>query len=506
MSRIRALAKESLVYGVSSIASRFLNFLLVPFYTHVMSPADFGVMNIVLMVIAFLNVVYQFGFDTAYLRLGSDAEGEGRRRLFSTAFLSQASASVVFSALLALAAAPVGRLMVVPEADLGLLRYAALILLLDTLSVVPFAHLRLTHSALRYSLIRLANVCVNIAANLLFVLKLGMGVEGVFFAYVAASAVTLLLCLPVTLANLRPALDAGSFRQLLRFGLPLVPAGLWYILIEMTSRLVLSRLGQEEIDRLYPGRGYDTLSLTGIFSAALKLGVFGLLLVQMYRMAWVPFFLQRQKDADAPRLFGRVLVYLCQFIAYASVTLMVFLDWLVAIPVLGRPVIHPAYWAGIAIVPGVLLAYAFEAWAVHFQLGIYIAKDTRYFMFSNGVGAVVTVAGNLLLVPVLGLWGAALSACLCYLTIAVLVTRRSQRHFPIPIPWKTFTPIALWAALGWAFGTAVQAWPDRFPLVIRLGGLAAFYCLPLLLGFFPLQELRASLAGRRGRARESTGA
>lgn len=499
MSRIRALAKESLVYGVSSIASRFLNFLLVPFYTHVLSPAEFGVSNIVFALIAFLNIAYQFGFDSAYLRLAADADEAGRKRLFSTAFLSQAAAAVAFSAILVVAAHPLGRLFVIPEAHLDLLRYAAGILILDTLCVVPFAHLRLTHKALNFSLIRMANVAVNVGANLLFVLHMGKGLEGVFWANLLASAATLVLCSPVLLANVRAHAQAEGFRQLLRFGLPLVPAGFYYIVIEMTGRLVLSRLDQADIDRLYPGMGYDVLSLTGIFSAAWKLGVFGLLLVQMYRMAWQPFFLQRHKDADAPRLFGRVIVYLCQFIGYASVTLMVFLDRLVAIPVFGRPIIQPDYWTGLEIVPGVLLAYAIEAWFVHFTLGIYIAKDTRYFIWSNGVGAVVTVIGNLLLVPRLGLWGAALSAVLCYLVMAVMVTRRSQKHFPIELPFKTLVPILLWLAAGWILGGAVQMSPERFPMGLRLGALAAFWLMPLVLGFFPRVELAALIKARPGR-------
>jgi O-antigen/teichoic acid export membrane protein len=496
VSRIRALAKESLIYGVSSIASRFLNFLLVPFYTHVMAPAEFGVLNIVLVVTAFLGVVYQFGFDSAYLRMGADAEGADRKRLFSTAVMSQGAIAALLSLLLVLLARPVGTAMAVPDGGAVLFRWAALVLLLDTLAVVPFAHLRLTHSALNYSLLKLANVLVNIGANLYFVLHLRLGVEGVMMAYVAASAATVILCLPVLLANLRPALDSAGFRQLLKFGLPLVPAGLWYMIIEMTGRIVLSRLSQADIDRLYPGSGYDTLALTGIFSASLKLGVFGLLLVQMYRMAWVPFFLQRHKDADAPRLFGRILAYFAQFVGYASVTLMVFLDYLVAVPILGRPLIHEAYWAGLGIVPVVLLAYAIEAWAVHFHLGVYIRKDTRFFVFSNGAGAAVTVAGNLLLVPILGLWGAALSACLCYLTIAVLVTRRSQRLFPIELRPRALFPILLWLALGWALGTAVQMDPDRWPMAWRLAGLLLFWVLPLLLGFFPRAELFRLFAAR----------
>lgn len=490
MSRIRALAKESLVYGISSLASRFLNFLLVPFYTHVMAPGDFGVMNLVLIVIAFMNVITQAGFDAAYLRLGADAEGDARKRLFASAFLGQAAIAALLTAALALLAGPVGSLMAVPEGDLGLFRYAAAILLVDTLCVVPMAHLRLTHKALLFASIRMANVLVNIGANLILVLWLRQGLAGVFQAYLAASLSTLLLCLPVLSANVRAAMDRAALRELLRFGLPLIPAGLWFILIEMAGRLVISRLGQDDIERLYPGRGYDTLALLGIFSAALKLGVFGMLLVQMYRMAWTPFFLKHQKDADGPQLFSRILLLLLVGVGYASVTVMAALDWLVAIPVAGRPVIHEAYWAGLAIVPGVLLAYACEAWSVHFQLGIYIAKDTRYLIFTNAVGALVAVGGNLLLVPVLGLWGAAVSACACYLAIATLVTRRSQRHYPIPIPVGRLAPILLWMAAGWALGIAVQAAPDRFPPALRLGALAGFYALPPLLGFFPLAALR----------------
>jgi O-antigen/teichoic acid export membrane protein len=492
MSRIRALAKESLVYGVSSIASRFLSFLLTPFYTHVLSTSEFGISNIVLVLIAFLNVIYQFGFDSAYLRLATDIEGAGRKRLFSTAFISQFFAAFVFSTALLALTHPLGRALVVPEGHLDLFRYAAVILILDTLTVVSFAHLRLEHSSWNFALLRLANVILNIGANILFVYFWHKGLPGVFWAYIVSSAGTLLLTVPILFANLRPAFDKEEFRQLVRFGLPLLPAGLYGIINDMAGRLFLGHLSHQQVERLYPGRGYDVLQLTGIFSAAWKLGVFGLLLVQMYRMAWQPFFLQRHKDPDAGDLFGRILKYLCLFIGYASVTLMAFLDKLVAIPVLGRPIIERSYWVGLEIVPGVLLAYAFQAWFVHFTLGLYISKQTRYLMWSNGIGAAVTVAGNIVLVPWLGLWGATLSAVVCYLIIAVMVTRRSQRLFPIVLSWKAMAPVLAWLAAGWALGIAVQRMPQHFSLPARLGMLAVFYVLPLLFGAVPLRRPRAA--------------
>ncbi|MDB5104192.1 MAG: polysaccharide biosynthesis protein [Fibrobacteres bacterium] len=490
MSRIRALAKESLIYGVSSIASRFLNFLLVPFYTHVLTTSDFGVQNIVFALIAFLNIVYQFGFDAAYLRLANDTDEAGAKRLFSTAFWSQALGAGIFSLLLIALAGPLSDAFLIPDSQRNLFRYAAGILLLDTLKVVPMAHLRLRHSALRFALINLGNVVVNIAANLVFVLSWHKGLEGVFWANLAASAFTVVLVLPILWANVKPAFQTPLFRQMLRFGLPLVPAGLYGIVNEMAGRLFMRLLTQADIDRLYPGRGYDVLQLSGIFAAAWKLGIFGLLLVQMYRMAWQPFFQQRQKDPDAADLFGRILRYLCHFVGYASVTLMVFLDKLVALPILGRPLIAPAFWVGLEIVPGVLLAYAFQAWVVHFTLGLYIAKQTRYLIWTNGAGAIVTVAGNLLLIPRLGLWGATLSAILCFLVIAVMTTRKSQQLFPIALSWATMAPILIWLACGWILGTWVQMHPEAFSWGRRAGALLAFWLLPFVTGTLPWRELR----------------
>ncbi len=490
MSRIRALAKESLIYGVSSIFSRFLGFLLVPFYTHVLTTSEFGISYIVLTIVAFMNIVYQFGFDSAYLRLGHDVDADGRRRLFSTAFFSQASGTLVFSAVLLLLSGPLSQAFLIPPAYGNLLYYATGILILDTLTVVPFAHLRLEHAARGFATLKLCNVILNLAANWLFVVTWHQGLTGVFRANLAASAGTLILILPVLFANVRPAFNRADFRQLLKLGLPLVPAGLYGLINDMAGRMFLRILSQSDIDRLYPGKGYDILQLTGIFSAAWKLGIFGLLLVQMYRMAWMPFFLQRQKDPDAADLFGRILRYLCLFIGYASVTLMAFLDKLVAIPIMGHTLFNRTYWVGLEIVPGVLLAYVFNAWFIHFTLGIYIAKQTRYLMWSNGVGAAVTVIGNLLLIPRLGLWGATLSAVLCYAVIAVMVMRKSQQLYPIQVSWPLMIPILLWLSAGWVFGIMVQAHPAGFSWSLRFGAMAAFYVFPIVTGSLPLGGLR----------------
>lgn len=256
--------------------------------------------------------------------------------------------------------------------------------------------------------------------------------------------------------------------------------------------MFLGRLNTADIARLYPGKDWDVLHLTGLFSAAWKLGVFGLLLVQMYRLAWQPFFLQHQRDTDAPALFGRVLRVLLLFIGICGLILMLFLDKLVSFPIHGKTLIAQPFWDGLSIVPGVLLAYAMQAWFVHFTLGVYIAKSTRSLVWINGIGAAITVALNLLLVPFFGLWGAVWAAVACYAVMALLMTRKSQSLFPIDLAWRQLLPVMGWLGFCFASGFWVQLHPG-IGMGIRFGLLFTGLCLPFAIGGITLEEGRTFL-------------
>lgn len=481
MSRIRALAKESLVYGLSSLVSRFLNFLLVPFYTHVLSPSDFGVANILFALLAFFNILYQSGFDSAYLRLAHDREEDARRRLYTTAFLGQAGLVVLLTAPFLAAAPWMGDLFVIPEEHRFLFRLAAGILIFDTLIVVPMAHFRYRHQALRFAGVRMLAVGVNIAGNLLFVWRWDMGLEGMFLANLLASGCAFASVLPSLLSELRRGWDRAAWGELLRYGLPLVPAGLYGIVNEMAGRLFLGRLSPEEVESLYPGRGFDALHVTGLFSAAWKLGVFGLLLVQMYRMAWQPFFLQHRQAPDAPELFARILRLWMACVLAAGFLLGLFLDYAVAQPVAGRTLIESRYWEGLSLVPGVLLAYACQAWFTHFTLGVHISKRTRILIWVNGFGALITVAVNAALVRSTGLWAGVWAAIACYAGMAAVMTWQSQRLFPLPLPWPRLAGLVAWAVAACLIGTEVQSHPEAWGWPLRLAAMGVG--IPLLAAF-----------------------
>ncbi len=484
MSRIRQLGKESLLYGASSLGSRFLNFLLVPFYTHVFAPDVFGILQMVFVLIAFLNVVYQFGFDTAYIRLASDKEAEAKKNLFSSAFLSVILGSILWTVVLLFSMPLLGKVLVIPTEYRYTFFLAAGILCLDALAIVPLAQLRVSHRALYFSGSRFLYVIVNIIANLVFILHLHMGVKGILWANVLASACALVYLTPVYFQYFRMRFDVSLVKQLLSVGWPLVPSGLYLMVNEMAGRWFLA----QRADSLAGDAWVKAQSEVGIFSAAWKLGIFGALLVQMYRLAWQPFFLQHRNDSDAPQLFGQILRLWLTVIGWISIPILFFLDYWVSFPIAGRPLIHPDYWGGLAMVPIVFAAYGLQAVYVHFTLGPLIAKQTKALMTVTAWGAVATVLGNYLLVEPLGLWGASLAAAFCYGAMALLMAYKSQKLFRIDLS-VTLIPVFIWLTAIWGL-SALGLSADKAPsLSFRLLAALLFLIAPLLFGGIKPNEL-----------------
>ena len=530
--RLRQLASETAIYGLSSILARLLNFLLFPFYSHVFAPDAYGVISIVYTAFLFFNIVYQYGMESAYLRFAVEADEDGRRRVFSTAVGSLLGTSLVLSALIVLFPAPVAALIDLEARYRWLLYYMAVILVLDTLAVVPFAELRLRNRAWRFALIRLAGVAVNIGLNVLLLVGLHLGVAGVFMANAAASATTLLLLTPEFLRLWRPMFDARLWRRLLRFGLPFLPGGLGYAITDRINLLFLKRMTPEQVRRLYGDR-FDLEALAheaeraaravleraggvltpevqqrmaeaaqavygnhvvGVYNGVLKLAIFLMLVVQMFRFAWQPFFLQHARDPDAPQLFARVFSLLTAVSLLVLLSVSFFAAEIVRLPLPGGyALINPRYWTGLFIVPVALLGYVFQGWYYVFSVGAYLRHRTALFIPATLAGAAVALLFNALLVPRVGMLGAAWATTLAYAIMALVLWGLTRPHYAVPYRWRQVLALGAWSAV--LFG-AWHTWPalqrPLFELLLLVGWAAA---LPVLRVVTPA-ELRALLRRR----------
>ena len=431
MQKLRELFSDSVIYGISSVLARFINYILVPFHTGVFATATYGVVSLVYVTIAFLNVLFTFGMESAYFRYAENREKWAS--IFKTVQISLmgfASALVLLLWLLKPVLLP---LMNLDPALSDIYLMMLGILWFDTLSVVPFAELRLIRRAVLFATLRVLHVIINVALNFYLILSLEMGIEAVFLANLIATVLVTFLVWIFTAKGWKGRWDTDALIRALQFGWPFVLSGIGFVINEMLDRHFLNSMDPATAIELY---GIETTpeDIVGIYSACYKLSVFMLLLVQMFRMAWQPFFMRHFRDKSSPLLFGQTFIWFNAFSALLYMIVALFKEQIVAItiPVLGRTIIDSNYWGGLEIVPFLLLAYWFHGWYINFSSGVFIKEKTRVLYKITLLGAAITIVANLLLIPHFGMTGSAIATLLSYGTMATVLGLYSKKIMEVP--------------------------------------------------------------------------
>ena len=429
---IKLLGKESAIYGLSTVIARLLNFFLLPFYTHYLTTGDYGIVAAVFSYIAFLNILYQYGMDQAYMRYSKENE-----KTFTAAFIMVFIVSLVFTLILTGNPGFWAEAAGIKFQNSALIKYAALILFLDALSIVGFADLRMSHKAPYYAFIRVMSIIINLSMNILLIAKFKFGVEGVFLANIISSSITLIFLAPLYFRRLKFEFDGALVYKLLSFAMPLLPAGLGAMAVRVIDRPILLKFSGE--------------SAVGVYQANYKLGIFMMLFVSMFDQAWRPFFIERADKEDAPKLFARILTWFLLAGGWIFLAVSFFIADVVKIRLAGTVIIHPSYWGGLSLVPIILGAYLFYGIYVNFLAGIIIRKKTKWLMAAALIGALANILLNLKLIPLYGMYGAAWSVLFSYVLIAVMLHEISRRIYPVKYEYgrilKIFMGIGFYGGL-----------------------------------------------------------
>ncbi|RPH37816.1 hypothetical protein EHM92_01705 [bacterium] len=473
LTKLKRLFADTAIYGISTILGRFLNFLLVPFYTNVLMPGEYGIVAYVYSLIAFINVLYGYGMESAYFKYSSTLEVGTARDNFTTPFLSLLATSAIFSGIIIVVAPGLARLADLPVDGSLIVVYTAWILFFDTIALVPFASLRMEGKAKLFATLKFANIAINVGANLVLLLVYRAGVEGIFLSGLIASAATAVMLLPTVIRHFVPGFSSRLYRELLRFGLPYIPAGLAAMMIQVVDRPILKILTNA-----------DTV---GIYQANYRLGIFMMLMVSMFDYAWRPFFLTNASDPGAKRLFARVLTYFVLVMAAVFLVLSFFLPDLIRMRIFGRHLIAPDYWGGVAIIPVVLLAYVFLGVYNNLMAGIYIEKKTKYLPAITMAGGATNVAVNFALIPVMGMMGAAIATLLSYAAMAIILYAVVQRIYPVEYELGRIGKITAAAVAVYALSLVLPM--GGHDLIWKSGLLVLFGLLMYGMRFFVPAEL-----------------
>lgn len=485
LRELRGLAKETAIYGLSTVLGRMLGFLLTPLFTHLLLPSESGVVQTVYSCVGFFTVVYGMGLDVAYLRYRRP-DGKPDAGTFSGAWGAVVALAFTVSLLLHVFAARVAVAIGVPVELAVVVRYAAWILAIDAAALIPYTELRGAHYAGTYAGIKVVNISMTLVLSWIFVGRMQMGVRGVFLANLIASCASLAMLSPVLFSRLG-APDRARLRELLAFGLPLAVAGIGSMIVQVSDRPLMARLG-----------GANGLTMSGIYGSCYKLGIFMMLLVNMFDQAWKPFVLERSDRVGVDRLIARVLTYFAVLSCWAFLAVAFFVDAFAKSPIFhGHSLFGPAYWSGLPIVPIITLGYLFNGLYYVMLAPLMIDKRMTSVGVATWLGAFVNVGMNVAVIPVWGMMGAAWATCVAYVAMAGTVWLLGRRTRKTPYEWGRMAMLAVWTFLLWAPGT-------RLGLAARALLLLAYPVGLRVSGFLhdeELAELKAMFSGRASRSK-----
>lgn len=490
MSILRKLASQTAIYGLSSVLGRMLNYLLVPLYTSVFVPAEYGIVTELYAYVAFLNILYIYGLETAYFRFSSQEKGYN---YFNLAFTSILVSSVLLSGVIWIFSEAIADILQYPN-QAHLIRWLAAILAIDAIVAIPFARLRQQGKAYHFAVFKLSNIGINIFLNLFFILLCPLilennpesfvrtfynpeiGVGYVFLSNLIANGLYLIFFLPDWL-KVRFTFNTAEWKRMMKYAWPVLIIGFAGVTNEMLSRAILKY-------RLPEGfyEGYTNLEILGIFGACYKLAVFMTLAVQAFRYAFEPFFFAQAKEKNSPQVFSQVMTWFVLFTSFSWLGLCVFMPYYA--PIFLR---QESYLMALDAVPLLLGGGLFLGVFYNLSLWYKLTDNTLYGAYISLIGALATFILNWSLIPVMGYMGSAIATFTSYLLMVIVSYFWGMKHYPVPYQVLKTIGYILFAGVGIVIDGLTEQSFFKSVLIVLI-----FLTLPIIFERKAFQRLKAN--------------
>ncbi len=413
MAGVKSLAKDTAIYGVSSIVGRFLNWCLVPLYTRLFPEDMYGVVTYVYSIVALALIILTYGMETGFFRFANHERYSNPDEVYSTSLTSLGFTSTLFFALVLLFLEPVSRAMECGGHE-SYVWMMALAVAIDAYSCIPFAYLRYKKRPVRFAMLKLVNIGLNIVLNIFFLLicpwlmrvapgwvewfyVANLGIGYIFLSNLIASAVTLLMLLP-DIVRIPLKFNGRLLREMLAYSFPLLVLGIAGIMNQTLDKILYPVLATS-----------DAMAGLGIYGANYKIAIVMVMFIQAFRFAYEPFIFSQSRERGDNKLqaYRDAMKYFVIFALFIFLGVMYYLDIL-------RYFVRPDYWAGLKVVPVIMAAEFF--FGVFFNLSLWykLTDKTVWGTWFSLLGLAVTVVLNVLLVPRYGYMGCAWAAFCCY--------------------------------------------------------------------------------------------
>ena len=446
MANLKSLAKDTAIYGLSSIVARFINFLLVPIQTarFTASGGEYGVITNVYAYVSLLIILLTFGMETTFFRFMSK-EGEDPKKVYSTTLSMVLTTSLISSLLVLGFIHPITA--AIGYADHP--EYVAVMYVtvaIDAFTAIPFAYLRYIHKPLKFALLKIINILLNITLNILYLIILPslrlnpfgiydeqftLNVAFVFYINLFCTVATLLM-LWKEWGTAPFAFDKATCKRMLSYTWPLLVMGLAGQLNQAASQILFPYL--------FDGSHEAAREQLGIYGACIKIAMIMVMITQAFRFAYEPFVFGKSKDKDNRETYAQAMKFYLIFTLLAFLVVMGYLEIL-------KYIIGRSYWEGLRVVPIVMAAEIM--FGVFFNLSFWykLTDRTIWGAYFSGIGAVVLIAIDILLIPHFSYMACAWAGFAAYATSMILSYFIGQRYYPIAYPLKDMAQYTILAGI-----------------------------------------------------------
>ena len=450
---LKQLAGQTMIYGLSTILARIINFLFVPIYTRLLTPESYGVVTEFMAYIAVLQVVLVLGLETGCFRF-ANKEGVDPRKVYSSAFVTVFCVSVTFLALMIAFAGPISSALGYKGYE-SCIMYMGGILAMDAMTAILFAKLRQESKALKFAIFKTIKIITETAANLVLFLwfpkyyaaaaqKAGVAeltgsdvwllnfipaapdFSYVIFAIFISCVVCTLLFIPDFL-KLSFRLDTKLTRQMLAYSLPLMVAALPGVVNDFLDRILF---------RYFNTNAEAWRSSLGLYQAAVKLAVIMNLFIQMFRYAAEPFFFKRAREKDSRKLYASVQEYFTAFCGLVFLGVILYIDIIALI-------LGPQFRSAVGVVPVMLLSYMILGMLFNVSMWYKLSGKTNMAIWITLSGLAVTAIVIVLFMPKYSYWAAAYGHLASYIVMFVISAVLGAKYYPIPYRWGRLAGIIL---------------------------------------------------------------
>jgi O-antigen/teichoic acid export membrane protein len=417
MSDMKSLAKDTAIYGLSSIIGKFLNYLLVPLYTYNLGVANYGIVTNIYAWTALLLVLLTYGMETGFFRFANRNDYDSKS-VYRTAYITLLSTSALFVILVIALQQPIaGVLGYAGHPEFVAMMFATVAA--DAFASIPFAYLRKQQRPWLFAGLKLLFVILNIAFAIFFIVILGKkDVFYVFLSNILATGIQTLCLLPFTLPK-GGRFDWKILGAMLRYSLPLLVLGVAGIMNQTLDRILFP----------YLYSGADAQDQLGIYGACFKVAMVMMMFTQAFRYAYEPFVFAKHKDRNSVEAYADGMKYYVIFSYLILLGVIFYLD-------IFKFIIDKSYWEGLLIVPVVLWTYVFQG--IYFNLSFWykLTDETKWGAYFSLLGLAITLLIQLVGVPRIGYWASCGSSLVCYFVIMLLSYFIGQKKAPIPYDLK----------------------------------------------------------------------